>query len=188
MTVNITDADTFTTTVVAPADGDAVTGASIVQPVQDLADRTYFLKQRYDEFTVAYAVYEFGDGTAIASGSNQPLTLKAQAGGYSMTSNEIEVPAAGLYFVSFTGLMTASSAASYPAGVSARLITSASIAAVYGECISGRTDQDGSYFSATGVLDITNTSTEKIEVVSAVPSGNVTIQAGVSFLQIRRFA
>lgn len=46
MPTNITDSNTWTTPLVAPSDGDAVTGASIQTPVQGVGNRTEFLRKR----------------------------------------------------------------------------------------------------------------------------------------------
>jgi hypothetical protein len=46
MSKELTDVDSYVATVTSPVDGDAVTGAAIENGLQDLANRTYFLKQR----------------------------------------------------------------------------------------------------------------------------------------------
>lgn len=65
MPTNITDADIFTATVVAPADTEPATAASVIQPVQDLADRTRWLKNKVDgiESSVVEVVQLSGSGS-----------------------------------------------------------------------------------------------------------------------------
>src|SRR5688500_11642128 len=48
MPVNITDADLFTDPVTAPDDGDDANGATFQDPIQDLANRTRYLKNKVD--------------------------------------------------------------------------------------------------------------------------------------------
>ncbi len=47
--INITDVATFTSPVTAPDDGDLADGATFQDPIQDLANRTYYNKLRLDE-------------------------------------------------------------------------------------------------------------------------------------------
>lgn len=49
MPSNITDVDEFTDPVTAPADGDNADEASFQDPIQDLSNRTRYLKNRTDE-------------------------------------------------------------------------------------------------------------------------------------------
>lgn len=55
MPANITDADTFTATVQAPADGDTANGATFQLAPQDLADRTRYLYNRME--SLAYGTW-----------------------------------------------------------------------------------------------------------------------------------
>ncbi len=49
MPVNISDVNVWTTPVTAPDDGDLADGATFQDPIQDLANRTYYNKLRLDE-------------------------------------------------------------------------------------------------------------------------------------------
>lgn len=83
MPVSITDADTFTTTVEAIADGEALNSTNLRVSVQDLADRTKFLYNR--------GVLRFDSRTGVAA-STTSTTMVDLAGGsisFSLTAGDI---------------------------------------------------------------------------------------------------
>jgi len=105
MTINITDVDTFTATIVAPADGEAITSASDVQPLQGLANRTKNLNTRLtaDELkTPIGAKYTITATDPDGSFGNGPFNLTAVTvnAGYTLVGgNTIQVPTAGRYLI-----------------------------------------------------------------------------------------
>jgi hypothetical protein len=105
MSANIVDVDAFTSPVVVPTDGDALSAASVIQGFQPLSDRTRNNKSRLDAlpaFSVSgilvYGRYGLNTG-GYADDAILALTAIAQSGGFAIASDEISVPAVGLYLV-----------------------------------------------------------------------------------------
>lgn len=98
MPSNITDVDEFTDPVQGPTDGEAATGASVLLGLQDLANRTRYLKNQleapqFDSARGQYAVSGTPDGSfrlVLTATSVNELTL---------ASREVTIVTAGLYIM-----------------------------------------------------------------------------------------
>lgn len=105
---NITDVDTFTDPIQAPADGDALNATTLDLAPQGLANRTRHNKNRLD----AGAEYFVGQitGTSVAILGTWTLTTVSKSSGFSLASNQVTVPEDGLYEVSIAFYGTTTSA------------------------------------------------------------------------------
>ena len=174
MAETLTDADTFNSTIQMPTSGENVSASDLRdKAIQRLANRTNFLNLR----TTSRAAYSITGGS-VSSGNLFTLTeLFDQNSLYSVASNEVTVPAVGRYMVYVQGYVSAASGGG--AGATARISTSSTIASTWDTAVAARTQGSGTsgYVCGVGVINITNVSTEKIEVASAISTGNVTINA-----------
>jgi len=101
---NITDANVFTDPVNTPLDGESATGASVLDGLQDLANRTRWLKNQMD----ASELYHNGARYTVSgstNGTSTKFTLSSTSGdqqssGYSIAGDMITLPRAGVYLVS----------------------------------------------------------------------------------------
>lgn len=105
MSHNLTESSAFTANVSVPDDGDDLVDGSVEPAFQALANRTKFLKDAVDALppfsvsgTLAYGRYGL-NLAGYADDAILALTAIAQSGGFSLASNEITVPAVGLYLV-----------------------------------------------------------------------------------------
>lgn len=126
MTANITDVDTFTDPIVAPADGDAGNGVTFQYAPQGLSNRTRNLKNRLDAAVAfVYGYYSFPTSTpGLISPSTKIPPTQVAASGCTIASDQINVPSAGLYMVDAQvsgSLIDLSAAAGDPAEVELRI-------------------------------------------------------------------
>src|SRR6185295_1478747 len=105
MSANIVDVDAFTSPVVAPTDGDALTAASVIQAIQPLSNRTRNNKNRIDALVAANAFGRYAVSGSPASGAKFTLTQIA-ANELTLGSDEVTIVPAGLYLVSLHCSMT----------------------------------------------------------------------------------
>lgn len=120
MSANIVDVDAFTSPVVVPTDGDALSAASVIQGFQPLADRTRNSKNRLDVIDAyPYADYKI-DGSAVAQGSRFNLTTHVQSAGLSMAANDVTVGQTGVYEIAIA-VSALNSDTSDPKSISIRL-------------------------------------------------------------------
>lgn len=169
MAHDLTEDDEFAESMSVPDGGDARTAGSIEPSFQTLADRSRWLKNRAGVY-VRYAIAAPSPG--IASGSKLPLVALTDAaltsGDFTLASNEVTVPAAGVYLVALM-LRMACSAATEPLEV--RVSISAGTAGAYK---SNEIDAAGLriangqqvWASASGHIKITDPTTEKIKLLA----------------------
>ncbi len=122
MTTILTETSTFTATVAAPADGDSANGATFSTGLQSLANRTKYLNDQRAIHAADIAALEAADtasaaavsyrgylsGSAIAYAGTITLNglIQYPIGSWSLASNEIQVPSAGVYRVSVIARVT----------------------------------------------------------------------------------
>lgn len=104
MPTNITDAKTFTATIVAPANGDPVDGDGQETLAQGLANRTAFLNDM-----TPYCHAKPSNPSAV--GSNTLAALVRQKGGFSLVESDtaIKFPSPGTYEIRVSGLFKSTS-------------------------------------------------------------------------------
>ena len=181
MTANITDSDTFTDPIVVPVDGEADDQVAFALAPQGLANRTAYLKNIVD----AVATYTV-TGT-VAAGSAFTLTeVLNPESAYTLATNEITVPKAGLYLVSLYGTcQTADATNPSQCGAFASVAGGATFgtdaAGVVGTRFSTSTG-DKVNASFCGVVQVDNVS--KTIQVKSTGTANITINSGV--LQVVR--
>lgn len=173
MAHNLTEVDSFATNVSVPDGGDARVAASVEPAFQVLADRARWLKNRTGHYA-RYAVETTGGlgGAGVAAGSK--LNLKAltdaaiTSGDFTLASNEITVPAAGIYLVLLT-LRASATPATEPLEVRVRIAATTPGTWKSNEVTAGDTrDIDGRsvWLVAGGVIVIADPSTEKVKLLS----------------------
>lgn len=133
MPQNITDTETYHATIQTVADGDAANAANFSLAPQGLADRTAYLKGQVDAIggTVStlsnttnerltalerYAQYRVS-GASVAAGNKFTLALWTASGTFALSSNEVQVPAAGVYLVLIDATIILDSSADYAVGL-----------------------------------------------------------------------
>lgn len=107
MPKNLTPISQYTGNLVVPIGGDARTAASVEPGFQTLGDRALYAKTQLDILRT-YAQYEI-DAFEIASGAIMTLTEEFDVGGFTLASNKITLPAAGVYEVSVDVSLTGQS-------------------------------------------------------------------------------
>jgi hypothetical protein len=174
MSHNLTEADSFPTNVSVPDGGDPRNAASVEPSFQSLADRTRWTKNRVGHYA-RFAVETTGGlgGAGVASGSK--LNLKAltdaaitSSGEFTLASNEITVPAAGVYFVALA-LRASCTNTSEPLEVRVRISATAAATWRSNEVEAGDTrDTDGNsvWLVATGLIVIANPVTETVKLIA----------------------
>lgn len=198
MPSNVTDVDAFTATVVVPNDTEAATQASLLLAVQPLANRTRNSKNRLDVaeplITAAQAAVDVLEPFLQASISGNTkldgdyYTIAAptyNVGGFVVASDEITMPAIGKYLVIVTAEIFPSNAdlriglAVHRNGTEVvRLCGSSPGTAVIA-------------ITAIGIVDITNTGTDKLKVASECTGtefGTIALDAEASHIVIRRLS
>lgn len=170
MSTNLTDVDEFTSPVVAPEDNELANAESLIDGLQPLANRTRNLKNRLD--TIATASFEV-DGSDLTPLSKLTLAA-AQAFGSSFTlsSNEVQVPNAGIYDVRAELMLV------IPVSGSLFLIEIHVGSSKLNTGAVG-TSADGEIRSLafSSLVEITDPATQKISLRVASASSNVTIYA-----------
>lgn len=172
MPANVTDASVFTDPVTVPADGDAATGGSILDSVQDLANRTRFLKNALDAYIAIKAMHASFDisGAAVRP---LPLTLTEtkDVGGFSVVSDAVQVPAAGRYLVSAFANMKINDAADNKTITAAVYV--GGIRAFYVRAVRHSTDvTDYEFASSADFVDIATPATQRIEFINISSIGD----------------
>jgi hypothetical protein len=174
MAHNLTEDDDFPSTVSVPDGGDPRVAASVEPAFQSLADRTRYLGNRVAHYA-RFAIDTTGGlgGAGVASGSK--LNLKAltddpitSSGEFTLASNEITVPAAGVYFVSLQ-LRASCTNTSEPLEVRVRISATAVDTWRSNEVEAGDTrDTDGNsvWLVASGLIVIANPATETIKLLA----------------------
>ncbi len=177
MSVNITDSSTFTSPIVAPADGDAATAASVVVGMQGLANRTKYLS---DNLLLAqsrqFAVFDVS-ATGGPSGASANLTEASDPlVGYSVASfgaypngDGVVFPAIGWYLLNLSGEFQYSNTTNPAAMRAELLLVDASGVAVSDIGIAAATRLSAStsdLFSLNigAIVEITSTSTRRVIV------------------------
>ncbi len=99
MSHSLTETDTFDSPITVPDEDDTASAASVVDPLQALADRTKFLHTK--------AAYTLA-GTALADGDRVTFTDLALSGGagfvLSDTNRKIRVPSTGWYRITISDI------------------------------------------------------------------------------------
>lgn len=174
MAHNLTESSSFTTNVSVPDGGDARTAASVETPFQALTNRTKYLKARTDALG-NYARFRIeAPSPGVASGSKLTLAnphLAAVNNGFTLASNEITVPAAGIYLVSAILRLVCSDTneplamlCKITAGTSSDSWESNQLQLAANRTTNGQAE----FASVTGIIVITDPSTEKISIKSGV--------------------
>jgi hypothetical protein len=195
MPAPITEVDTFTSTVSVPVAGDARTATSLLTAFQALANRTRNLLNRMiaAEAAVAamdpavaalsqYAQFQYAFGSVI-TGTPTLQTMLFQVGGYSVTGNLIQVPAAGWYRLSTFGVFNTNSTNDGPtigvlvrvAGVTLRTMTTVRPGTVTGD--------PTPEIQAAVVFQITDPGTQTIELRAQSPGGSTLSSTGRTEIQ-----
>lgn len=167
MPQNITDVDEFTATLTEAADGDDVSGAVRLTHMQKVANRSRFLYNRSLQIA-QYTVSASGIANAALLGLSSPVLGQ---GTWTLASNEVEVPAAGLYLIS-AGLIMSSTDTANPKVISTDLEIGGT--AEYVQLVtrfSGTAgNQVDTYFS--WLKNITTPSTQKIRLKNTSGTGS----------------
>jgi hypothetical protein len=187
-TVLTDDGSTFEADVTAPDDGDPRNAASLRPALQKLANRTRNSKNRLDilEQTASFDV----SGAAIALGSKATLTeLVDPKAAYSVSGNEVVLPAVGKYAVSYYAELTCTDT-SNPCVISLGLKKNGGATDVV-EAKSFRFTGTAAFInvlvSATMIFDCADPSgTDKLSLVAGATGGTVTVVTGQ--MVIRRIA
>lgn len=175
MAHNLTETATYTANVSVPDGGDARVAASVEPAFQALANRAAYLKAHMD-VKEQYARYRIeAPSPGVASGSK--LTLAAlhlaplDSGHFTLASDEVTVPAAGIYLVSAVLRMACSN-------TSANLEVRANISAGTGSDtwesnqlkLAALRVADGPavFASVAGLIKITDPATEKIKILAGI--------------------
>lgn len=133
MPVNITDAPIYQATIQTVADGDAASGANFALAPQGLADRTAYLKAHVDDAEAAITALELDagarldalemlaqyrmSGSSVSAGNKFTLSLWAASGTFVLSSNSVQVPAAGIYLVTVDATAILDSSADFAIGL-----------------------------------------------------------------------
>jgi len=186
---NITDANVFTDPVNTPLDGESANGSSVLDALQDLANRTRFLKNQVDATNATaasgavirsqWAEYRMTGDPVAGSGEPTLTELSDPAAAYSLVADRIQVPAAGTYRVS-----AGFSAKSADTGASKRLrvllrkngLTTGDT--TYSHFITRALNDVDAFAegSMTGMFIITTPATERINVNFSNSTGNIALQ------------
>lgn len=172
MAHNLTESEAYTANVSIPDDGDARNAASVESAYQALANRTKYLKAKVDPMLMHARFGISAVSPGVASGSKLTLAaldLPINSGDFTLSSNEIVVPAAGVYLVAAL-LRMACSAATEPLTITANITAGTSPDTWKSNqlqlSMNRVTNGHPEYASVTGLIKITNPATEKISIVS----------------------
>lgn len=161
MPTTVTEADVYEPTVEVPNDGESANQSSLLTRfVQDLVNRTNFLSKRG-----AAALYSMS-GTSVASLAKVTLTNVINDTGYSLASNEVTVPRAGVYFVEIHASLASAGTGNPQAMILEAQTVAGTACDAYGYRYSATTS-DKVAVAASGLVSITDPATEKIKVVNA---------------------
>jgi hypothetical protein len=107
MTQNLTDNPAWVANVRAPADGDPANAATFAAGHQDAADRTAYLKQQLETSQLAVIAKLTPSASSLADAGTLGLSvhLGYPSGDWNVSSNQLQVPSAGLYRVSLNALI-----------------------------------------------------------------------------------
>ncbi len=182
MPTNVVDSDVWTTTLQVPNDVTEVANqASLLLFVQGLANRTTYLKNRLGS-SARYTP----SGAGVATGAKFTLALVERSDtGYSLASDEVQVPAAGWYRISVSALV-ANSDLTNPLAICARLkVGATTVLDAFGMRFTGSAG-DPAACSGSVDVQITTPSTQKITLVNGAAAGTEQIQGGTHALSIDR--
>lgn len=179
MASNLTETPTFDANVQVPDDGDPEDAASVIAGFQPLANRTQYLVA-----ATQYAAFGV-DGTAVASGSKFTLNLIAESGGFSVSGDEITVPAPGAYVISVSTVNATSSGTAYALLALADAGTPFFQAAAYKQADGGSNNTVVHSFTALAVVG-SPTSAHKISLQSQTTDLTALIFAANQTLIIQR--
>jgi hypothetical protein len=188
MPAPITEVDTFTSTVLVPTGGDARTAASVLTPLQALANRTRNLLNRLAgvEQLANLAVFQFESAGLVGNAATLAITELADVkSNYSVSSNLITVPAAGTYEFTISGYF-ANASAPGAANICGAVLRKAGVNTTVIPSVSAG---NSGYFNFvwTDLIMIADAVTDTLGLRSVVSSGNVQYLAD-SRLKIRRVA
>ncbi len=173
MSVNITDSSTFTSPIVAPADGDAATAASVVVGMQGLANRTKYLSdnlllaqsRQFGRFALSGASLVGGGSISIAETSD-PIS------GYSVASGEITLPSVGWY-LALASMRLSCDGASNPQSIAASIVFAGSALAVLQWNRYSATTAEFASVCGSAIFECTNISSQKLSAISNTSGLNV---------------
>jgi len=174
MSHNLTEVDTYTANVSVPDDGDTRSAASLEGAFQALANRAKYLKAHVD-VKEQYARYRIeAPSPGVAAGLKLTLAalhIPVDSGHFTLASNEVTLPAAGIYLVSGVLRMACSN-------TSNNLEVRANITAGTGSdtwesnqlklAATRVADGPAVFAAATGLIKITDPATEKIKILAGV--------------------
>lgn len=177
MAETLTDVDQFDATIQMPTAGETISAADVRdKAIQRLANRTYYNKLNITDLQDA-ARYTIS-GTSQFSVQEFTLTEDFENGGFTDAANLVTFPGTGIYLVSLA-IGCTHSLTNNPQSVTIGPHLYSSVAWSGTQDISwasyrySATASDGVYVSGSGILNITDTATQKL-FLTAYGTGTIT--------------
>ncbi len=171
MAETLTDVDQFDATIQMPTASELASAADLRdKAIQRLANRTRNSKNRLDShdtsiagLTVAKVGHFYFTASSSAAAATMPIQTKLlyPGGTWTLSSNQVTVPSAGVYRVNYRAMVALDTGASPAQGIIYARVGSTNLIRGYGERFNG-TNSSNFSVAGHGLIPITDPATQKI--------------------------